>query len=238
MAAAELIPAVVVCHGSFNPVHLHHVAIMVRARAALEAAGYRVVAGMLAPCHSDRLIKKCGRDAIDDAHRFEALRLACKDAEGPQGWLYADFRGVNHTSGRSLISVLEPEVRKEHEGAVVFDILGSDVVDRCFKVQQIEKWPRIVVGRAGYTEKARKRLGMAGGEEGNAGAVAANRTLFVDELLGDLSSTKVRKALADGDADAVAQMCSPSVAEYLLNHQALLYAGADAEAAALPNKIS
>jgi nicotinic acid mononucleotide adenylyltransferase len=232
MAAAERIDAFVVCHGSFNPVHRDHVAIMVQARAALEAAGYRVVAGVLAPCDRTRLFWKCRRDTIDDDHRLKALQLACVDAEGPAGWLGVDARGCQHTSGWSLIKVLN----QEHTGAVGFDILGSDVVVNCYwrNYGCLAQRPCVIVGRAGFTAAARKGLRtrprpLASGEDDNC-AAATNKMLFLSELPGDLSSTRVRKALADGDAAGVAEMCSPGVAAYLQLYKDSLYTESAAQA--------
>ena len=55
-AVAALPDAFIVCHGSFNPVTRNHVALMMRARASLEAAGYRVVLGVLAQPPSPQVI--------------------------------------------------------------------------------------------------------------------------------------------------------------------------------------
>ena len=97
--------AFLVCHGSFNPVHKHHVKIMVESRKALETAGYNVVAGILAPTHRSHLGRK-RVEAVADLHRFAGLRLACAEADGPSGWLRCDPRGVWCWSSENMIEQL------------------------------------------------------------------------------------------------------------------------------------
>lgn len=214
MSVASGTPALVVCHGSFNPVHRSHVAIMVQARRQLEAAGFLVLAGVMAPTNREYLVWK-GVEALSDERRFEALRLACRHAEGPEGWLRLDERGQEYGSGRRMISeLLEPEVRREHPGAMVFNVLGSDVVAR---YQYQPRSPSVIVSRAGSAEAA--SILKASEASGDCWA----RTFFVEELPGDLSSTRVREALAEGDANAVLEMCPPEAARYLLAHRTSLY---------------
>jgi hypothetical protein len=121
------VTAFLVCHGSFNPVHKHHVEIMVESRKALETAGYNVVAGFLAPTHQSHLARK-KKEAVADQHRFEGLRLACAEADDPSGWLRCDPRGVWYGSSEHMIEkLLECEFHSEFPGAIGFSVKGADV---------------------------------------------------------------------------------------------------------------
>ena len=80
-AGAKL--AFLVCHGSFNPVHNGHLAIMTAAQRILERDGYRVVASILAPTDRAHIMGK-GAAAMVDEHRYETLRMACRETHGAQ----------------------------------------------------------------------------------------------------------------------------------------------------------
>ena len=224
LAAAMQHPAFLLCHGSFNPVHRHHVEIMVRARLKLEVAGYHVVAGVLAPCHRAHLRWK-GVEALTDEHRFAALRLACAAAAGPAGWLRCDTRGIDYGSAHAMVRrLLKPEFQREHPQVVGFDVMGADVVAKYCCYKHALWYPCVIVGRAGSTDEVLRGLEEAGGR-----AEAEGRTLFLleEELPGALSSTRLREALCDGDASSVSDLCSTGAAEYLLAQKIGLYAPHD-----------
>lgn len=215
--------AFLVCHGSFNPVHWHHVEIMVKARAKLEASGYRVIAGVLAPCNRGHLLWK-GGGAISDEHRLAALKLACEDAAGPAGWLRCDARGMRFGSGSGMIRrLLAAEFRSEASWPTGFDVKGADVVVRYDSYWYELRYPCIIIGRAGWTEAIQK------GFEGTGMRVPPECIVLEEELPGDVSSTRLRAALAAGDKALVQSLCPGRAGEYLLEMCSRLYEAPDRE---------
>ena len=85
-AAGEGRPAVLLSTGAFCPIHDGHVAMMERARAAAEAAGFDVLGGYLSPGHDRYIGSKCGTAAIPAAARIEA----CARAAAETDWLLVD----------------------------------------------------------------------------------------------------------------------------------------------------
>lgn len=209
----ECQPAFLVMHGSFNPVHRHHLEMMVHARQHLEAAGFRVLRGILAITDSSRLTQK-GVEPISDEHRLAALQLGCNSMPGPPGWLVPEERGVNYGSGNQLVHGLRPELLTEAPGAAIFKVLGADTAVQ-YKSELREA--AVVVCRLGSTVALRKAIK-------NSCGMRRRDLILVEELPGDeCSSTKLREALRLEDAKAVRRMCPELVAEYLLTHRMTLY---------------
>ena len=72
-------------HGSFNPVHRHHLKAMEKAREVLNEKGIEVRKGLMAITPSKRLRQK-GAEAMTDEHRLEALKIGCETIGGTNGW--------------------------------------------------------------------------------------------------------------------------------------------------------
>mmetsp|Transcript_90005 Transcript_90005/g.178929 ORF Transcript_90005/g.178929 Transcript_90005/m.178929 type:complete len:787 (+) Transcript_90005:50-2410(+) len=207
------VPAFLVSHGSFNPVHRHHLEMMEAARQQLEDAGFHVVRGVLGITPASRLKEK-GADAVADRHRLAALQLGCDFSSGPRGWLVPEARGVKCKSGRQLVRLLSPELLAEVPGATIFKVVGADTAVRHPSEMSGHV---IVISRKGSTEEL---------EQAIRGSSQAQRTnLFVvDELSGgECSSTKVREALKASDFVALRDMCPEAVTAYLIDHQEHLY---------------
>lgn len=211
--------AYLLSHGSFNPVHRHHVEMMVLARKRLEDAGYSVVAGVLAPTCREHISWK-GIPAMGDEFRLVALRMACSTAGRPLGWLRCDPRGVNYGSVHKMMKqLLDAEFSAEFPGVVGFEVKGADVVAR-YGTYDYDMWyPCVIVGRAGDTDIVRDGLARAGFCNDTAQSL-----FFIEaELAGVLSSTKLREALARDMEDEVYKMCPKTVAEYLYAHRLALF---------------
>lgn len=206
-------------HGSFNPVHRHHVEMMVAARRVLEAAGYEVVGGVLAPAHRSHLLSK-GVAAVADRHRLEALRLACAAAEGPAGWLRDEPRGFDYGScHRMMAQLLQPEFEERFPGSVGFEVKGADVVNKYKSYHWDVEYPCVIVGRDGDTAE------LEAGLQANGVEKVLGTRLFVirDELPGCMSSTRLREALETGNSELTCTLCGKDVAEYLLRNASDLY---------------
>ena len=81
--------AILLSHGSFNPVHIHHIGMMKQAKNILESKGYIVVLGIMAITHN-RCLQKKRCEIMKPRHRMQALRLACIGSEDTKQWLIAD----------------------------------------------------------------------------------------------------------------------------------------------------
>jgi nicotinic acid mononucleotide adenylyltransferase len=79
-------PAVLVCTGSFCPVHAGHIAMMEAARDAAEHAGFSVVGGYLSPGHDEYITLKLGDEAISASRRLALCGAAVADSD----WLMVD----------------------------------------------------------------------------------------------------------------------------------------------------
>lgn len=203
--------AFLLSHGSFNPVHRHHLEMMVQARCRLEAAGFEVVRGYLAITPGSRLAQK-GAEALTDQHRLAALRLGCDSVPGPRGWLIAEPRGVNFGSGSALVNGLQHELQQEAPGALLFKVVGADTA---LRYRGERKGHVVIICRKGSTEAFRKEIGDTGSTGG---------LFLVEELSGEeCSSTKLRDALRAENEQAIGAMCPEPVAKYLLAHREELY---------------
>lgn len=219
-------PAILVAHGSFNPVHKHHLEMMVHARRRLEEAGYSVLRGFVAITNADRLSSK-GAEAVTDEHRLAALKLGCDAVSGD--WLTPEPRGVNFGSGRQVAKGLSVELLAEEPNATIFTVVGADTAVR---YTGETKGPTVVIGRNGSTEAVREALQGLG--------TWRKWDLFLaEELPGEeCSSTKLRQALQINDWAAVKNMCPAPVAEYLWLHRRELYGRCSAASAPVDGSCS
>mmetsp|Transcript_56398 Transcript_56398/g.150871 ORF Transcript_56398/g.150871 Transcript_56398/m.150871 type:complete len:438 (-) Transcript_56398:54-1367(-) len=182
--------AFLVNHGSFNPPHLGHLAMMVAARRRLESEGFRVEVGFLAMTCTAHILSK-GAVAFPEDVREKLCRILC----GTTDWMLFDDRGVLNTSSRRMIPTLE----QEHPGLVGFSVLGADTAAR-YRPRR----DAVVVARVGSEPIEEHR--------GNRVFCTPN----ADPQTGDFSSTKVRNALERGDLHAVAELCGEEAAAILV----------------------
>lgn len=181
---------------------------MVQARQCLEEAGFSVVRGVLAitSCH---YLQQKGVEAVTDLHRLAVLDLACQAATGPSGWLCADGRGVQYRSvGQMITGVLRAEFNRDAPHATIFKVVGADTVIRIGAKGGVTKGPAVIFNRAGSPLPA---------------GYVSGKIFWVDELPGELSSTFLRQAIQNEDAQQIADMCSPSVVDYLIANRTSLY---------------
>ena len=98
--------AVIVVHGSFNPVHQHHIAMMIAAKHRLKTEGYCVFHGLMGITSQEALRRKC-KETLSDDERLHCIDLACKEDINANNWLTSEPRGVSFKSGSLLCSALK-----------------------------------------------------------------------------------------------------------------------------------
>lgn len=151
LASAPARPAVLVCTGSFSPVHAGHLAMMEAARGAAEAAGFSVVGGYLSPGHDEYITLKLGAAALSASRRLVLCGAAVSDSD----WLMVDpwealhrAVAVNFTDVIArLTAYLHHHVRPD---LTVFYVCGSD--NARFALSFATHGRCIVVGRPGSAQ--------------------------------------------------------------------------------------
>eukprot|EP00931_Biecheleriopsis_adriatica_P073089 TRINITY_DN47447_c0_g1_i1.p1 TRINITY_DN47447_c0_g1~~TRINITY_DN47447_c0_g1_i1.p1 ORF type:complete len:652 (+),score=71.61 TRINITY_DN47447_c0_g1_i1:35-1990(+) len=187
-------------HGSFNPVHRHHIEMIVAAKAAAEQAGFVVVKVVLA-CTAQEYLEHKNVDRVLQSTRMQALEAAIR----PYNWLEVDARGGNYASGSSMLhQVLLPELRGINGGVVGFNVIGADAAGEPRK----HSLPCIYVDRGSACSLKDKIL------EVNRERDVPH--LHVLALSGEeVSSTAVRRMLHARQQSAVSELCGSAVAEIL-----------------------
>mmetsp|Transcript_61822 Transcript_61822/g.135392 ORF Transcript_61822/g.135392 Transcript_61822/m.135392 type:complete len:466 (+) Transcript_61822:71-1468(+) len=195
--------AVLMIHGAFNPVHKHHIEMMIHSRWRLESEGYEVLAGYLAITNADYVKRKKESDPMSDDDRVAAIQMACDDMQ--TGWLQPDIRGVNAPSPGRMTQLYQ----QEHPGAVIFSVCGSDTVVKLCKNGSRFNQPLVVVGRPGINNALVKDT-VARSE------VATGAAFWVNDLPGGpISSARVRHTLITEDMKLLQYLCGKSVADFL-----------------------
>ncbi|MFT5680225.1 MAG: nicotinic acid mononucleotide adenylyltransferase [Myxococcota bacterium] len=150
LAAAPSRPAVLVCTGSFCPVHTGHLAMMEAAREAAERAGFSVVGGYLSPGHDEYITLKLGAEALSASHRLALCGAAVSDSDwlmvDPWEALHRDV-AVNFTDVLArLTAYLHHHIRPD---LAVFYVCGGD--NARFALSFATHGRCIVVDRPGST---------------------------------------------------------------------------------------
>ncbi|MEZ4454416.1 MAG: NAD(+) synthase [Nannocystaceae bacterium] len=142
--------AVLVSTGAFCPIHEGHLAMMERARSAIEARGGEVLAGYLSVSHDRYVLAKCGAEAPAAAER---LRL-CEAAIAGSEWLMVDpwealhcDRARNFTDVVGRLEALMNAHLRAHRRVEVVYVFGSDNAD--FALAFAERGGCVCVPRPG-----------------------------------------------------------------------------------------
>lgn len=199
--------AYLVNHGSFNPVHRHHLEMMVKAKERLEQAGYEVVAGVLGIANASWIQRK-GAKAMKDGHRVATIQLAC-DEENVSHWLRPDGRGVEVGNAWGLDDwYTRADMHSIWPESVGFVVMGADVMS--YNWRKLKNGDNVVVvGRAGTDSAMEEEFQRWDGHGG---------FYYVETLPGLFSSTRVRQALETQDEQELRELCHAKVSDYLLGH--------------------
>lgn len=207
---------VLVTHGSMNPVHRGHVAMMVRAKAGLEAAGYTVVAGVIAITKAVHIRRK-EVEPMPDHRRLQLLELASEPFE----WLtHCGGLGIKVHSTKAYAKALLPTARQHHgERVVIATVDGSDVFLR-YNQPPVEPGElRVIAARATAARTDAFSSEEAETHRKLAKVAGCRQNVLVlppDAAVGGASSTEVRRALAARDMPKLAEICGEAVAQALV----------------------
>jgi len=200
--------AVLLCTGSYNPVHNMHIKMFEIAKQSLEQQGIEVVGAYLSPSHDSYVQGKLGKDAINSVHRVEMCNLILAS----NSWIvvstwemaqkqFVDFPYVAKFH-RQYISEKFPE-----EKIQLMYLCGADHALKC----------GLTSGMWGVTTVCVKRYGSTEELNSTPQKKSAFWVVETQEDFGDVSSTEIRKRLKE--KKSVNDLTHPSVAEYLLKKQ-------------------
>jgi nicotinate-nucleotide adenylyltransferase len=183
--------------GTFDPVHVGHVAAGVSARHVLQLDRVLLVV-------ANRPWQKAGRPLTGAEDRLELVAAALDGIEGLEASrLEIDRGGVTYTA--DTLAALHDE----HPGAELFLIVGTDVADDMYTWERVEDVRRLATV-AIVTRPGAEPVPMPGW-----------RTATVEMPLLDLSSTELRRWVAEGRP--VDGLIPPKAVRLL--HDRGLYAG-------------
>ena len=197
--------------GTFDPIHLGHVAAADAAQHALSLESILLIPSRIPPHRGDPV-------TTGPEDRFAMARLA---AAGRPGWsasrIELDREGKSYTYD-TLVELHEGM----SEGSQIFFIIGADAF------AEIASWSRypavldlanfVVVSRPGITlDSLRERVPSASGRSTSA----QTRVILVETNTPDISSTDIRRRVRAGHP--LSGYVSDSVADYIRDHR--LYLG-------------
>lgn len=204
--------------GTFDPIHLGHVAAGAAAQQALSLDAVMLIPSRIPPHRADPV-------TASGEHRLAMAQLA---AAARPGWsasrLELDRSGPSYTFDTLV------ELQSSAPGAQIFFIIGADAF------AEIATWSRypavldlahfVVVSRPGITlDSLRERVPSAFPSSalraGGRDASAKTRVILVEAHTPDVSSTDIRRRARAGET--LAGLVPESVAQYIRAHR--LYLG-------------
>ena len=182
--------------GTFDPIHLGHVALAERAQSELSLD--RVI---FVP--AGKTEEKATRGTMDAAKRLEMIRLAIGGKSGFEiSTIETDRKGISYTA--ETLAALAAS----YQGAKLFFILGEDTLE------DFPRWhqPRRILELAQLAVARRTGAGTEAGVDWQMVA-KVGRLQWIEMPLIQISSTEVRRLIASGEP--VDALVPPLVAEYI-----------------------
>ena len=195
--------------GSFNPIHIQHIKLMINVKKYLEQKyGFTIIGGYLV-ISSDKYVKrKLKNEAISFKMRYDMCQLCCKDykwlypshiemaSAGYYGQKITNINSYDHKFFKYDETVCGSLSKRDINNLYRIHIRGSD---KCYinnTIMPLWKYinPKskqkitILVGRQGYINDIKKAID-------NDRDILPNNFIFMesDNELSDISSTKIRK---------------------------------------------
>jgi nicotinate-nucleotide adenylyltransferase len=189
-------PCVAVLGGTFDPVHLGHLAILEQVRRSVGAGEAWLLPTNL-PGHRDPALA-----SVDD--RLAMVRAA---AEGHAGVRVVDVEA--RRQGPSFTVDTLDELERDHPGVQFWLVLGADAA------RDIARWHRAaeVLARARFVLVNRTGVPPLGDEEAATLGFDPGRTRLIHVDSPPLSATEIRRRVAAGEG--VEGMVGPAVARII-----------------------
>lgn len=195
--------------GTFDPVHVGHIALARTAAAALNVPVQLVLSAW--PTHRDA-------PSASISQRFELLSLAC----APYPELRPDDREIRRDAPSFTVHTLEA-LRVEHPSTPLGWLIGRDSL---LDLETWHEWPRllelghlVVLDRAGYDAPLSRTLSAAldGRWTRDCPTAPAGAVVQVPVTPPDVSATQVRARLLAGEP--CAHLLPTGVFSYIAHHQ-------------------
>ena len=188
--------------GTFDPVHLGHIAIAEEARVS-----QRLSEVIMMPAGQPAIKQK---DEVTPAeHRLRMLRLAI---EGRPGLRVSEME-INRPGPSYTVNTLAQLRNSSGTDRDLYFIIGWDSLIQIPEWREpsriIEMCKLIAVPRPGYRRPDMKKL------EGAIPGISV-KTILLDKPLIDVSASAIRKMVAN--SESVESLVPPSVAEYIRKH--------------------
>jgi nicotinic acid mononucleotide adenylyltransferase len=183
-------PCMLSFSGSFNPIHTGHIKVLEMIKAFLEADGYEVLRGYIAPSSDNYVRGKLGLNAIDLDNRVTMVELSIQsyfERNNVPCWLQACPFGIMSSSKTAA------EIRSKNNipsYIKIFEVGGADYALRAkpWAVPKHCNKPFICIGRGKDTEKV-KELSQKGINE--------DFILIESEIDIDVSSSLIRQIILE-----------------------------------------
>lgn len=205
----DLKNAVLVCQGSFAPVHFNHLTIMESAKSSLEKNhGYKILGGYISPTHDRFMKKKLNGKDFPLESRARLIYTATKNSD----WLMPESSGLGT---QVLLSTVETQVRNFTGKPIeVIKVCGADTGPDVIK--RVPKNFKLAVVRRPNCDDELHRF-LASNPE-------SKRIIPILEWEGpDISSTKVRHLFLANDMDGLATMMPLSVINQMVQENMVSY---------------
>ena len=205
--------------GTFDPVHLGHLAIARRVCELFEIDQVLFVPAQVAP-------HKVGRDVTPAIHRYAMLSLA---TQHDKSLLVSTFELESSETGYTVDTL--DHFRKTLPESDLFFIMGAD---SWAEISTWRDWQRllgmanhIVVTRPGYeigipNEELRDRLIDVRSTQQQEGLVSkrvlergSGKIFITDAVMKDVSATEVRRVASEGGYEELTKLVPEPVAEYI-----------------------
>jgi nicotinate-nucleotide adenylyltransferase len=204
--------------GTFDPVHLGHLAVARKVSQIFEIDDFQFVPAWIAP-------HKRTREVTAALHRYAMLALATQEDAS----LYISRVELEAPDRRYTVETLAHFETKLGGEADLFFVMGADSWS---EIQTWKDWERlltmanhIVITRPGYeievtgmSSEIRKRIVDTRNSTGSGNRAASKQIFITDAVQMEISATEIRLAAGERKLDRLAQLVPKAVADYIIKY--------------------